>query len=326
MTRRSHQNTPSSSINIRLIPFQLAGLCPFSPTSPALTIALLVWTFANLTLVVILLVKVTGSASLLFMDPDGGKGHQLNPILLIKSSFTIAAHVLVLVETLIQHVTFRRVEERLESTDKSLSMVGSKSGPSQRKLLFYLVICATSEVGNFWLAQPLYRTAWYTTVASQAVIRLKHLQHMQYVEGLSIRFRVLKKQLQQFVTTTNAAKDEEKARYSGGKFASHAKQQHSIDGNLPDCLRKVFIIKSTYLALWDAGQLLAGAFTLAQLANLLQNFVQCTCDLYTIYSHLYRNDHHFGDIFDTVLGLIPTLVALLLVLGSCEACRTQNLK
>lgn len=26
---------------------------------------------------------------------------------------------------------------------------------------------------------------------------------------------------------------------------------------------------------------------------------------------------------DTVLGLIPTLVALLLVLGSCEACKTQ---
>ncbi|KAL1378979.1 hypothetical protein pipiens_015236 [Culex pipiens pipiens] len=269
MTRRSHQNTPSSSINIRLIPFQLAGLCPFSPTSPALTIALLIWTFVNLTLVVILLVKVTGSASLLFLDPDGGKGHQLNPILLIKSSFTIAAHVLVLAETLIQHVTFRRVEERLESTDESLSMVGSKSGPSQRKLLFYLVICATSE-------------------------------YMQYVEGLSIRFRVLKKQLQQFVTTTNAAKDEEKARYSGGKFASHAKQQHSIDGDLPDCLRKVFIIKSTYLALWDAGQPLAGAFTPAQLANLLQNFVQCTCDLYTIYSHLYRNDHHFGDIFGKI--------------------------
>ncbi|XP_053666039.1 putative gustatory receptor 2a [Anopheles marshallii] len=86
-------------------------------------------------------------------------------------------------------------------------------------------------------------------------------------------------------------------------------------------LRKIFAIKSTYLTLWHAAKDLNGCCVYSQLANLLQNFIQCTCDLYSLYALLYLNQ--LGDIFGFILSIVATFTALGIVLAACENCKNQ---
>ncbi|XP_035914937.1 putative gustatory receptor 2a [Anopheles stephensi] len=86
-------------------------------------------------------------------------------------------------------------------------------------------------------------------------------------------------------------------------------------------LRRMFAAKSTYLTLWHAAKDLNGCCVYSQLANLLQNFIQCTCDLYSLYALLYLNQ--FGDIFGFILSIVATFTALGIVLAACENCKTQ---
>ncbi|XP_041777863.1 gustatory receptor 68a-like [Anopheles merus] len=86
-------------------------------------------------------------------------------------------------------------------------------------------------------------------------------------------------------------------------------------------LRRMFVAKGTYLTLWHASKDLNGGCVYSQLANLLQNFIQCTCDLYSLYALLYLNQ--LDDIFAYILSIVATFTALGVVLAACENCKNQ---
>lgn len=122
---------------------------------------------------------------------------------------------------------------------------------------------------------------WVACILPLTVSRLRHLQHSLFIEVLSCRFRVIKMELKSI------------ARLS--KLESNqliAKNYAFYDG----LFNKISSIKKVYNILWETSLLINKSFGISQLTNLLQNFVQLTCDLYMMYSFLYYND------FDKIPG------------------------
>ncbi|XP_053673505.1 gustatory receptor 8a-like [Anopheles nili] len=157
---------------------------------------------------------------------------------------------------------------------------------------------------------PPQRVTWCLTVSSLFVIRMKHLHHAYHIDRLAARFDILREQLESLI---GSAAD------NLGEWSALLKSHRN--GPRESNQRRIFTAKGTYLALWRASKDLNECCVYSQLANLLQNFIQCTCDLYTMYSLLYLNQ--ISDIFGYILNVVATFAALGVVLAACENCKNQ---
>ncbi|XP_035795066.1 putative gustatory receptor 2a [Anopheles albimanus] len=192
-----------------------------------------------------------------------------------------------------------------------------------------------------------HQAIWCLTAPSLLIIRIKHLHHTYHIDRLSARFELLGRQLTMLLEGQSSGKDSvpqdakddtPKARARG--YWNAGIVQRAIPTNSwptvntgprslwydhllheTENMSRMFRIKGTYLALWQAVLALNDCCVHSQLANLLQNFIQCTCDLYSMYSLLYLNQ--FGDIFGYILSVIATFTALGIVLAACEHCKDQ---
>ncbi|KFB46672.1 AGAP009855-PA-like protein [Anopheles sinensis] len=222
-------------------------------------------------------------------------------------------------------------------------------------LLFMTFVCATElAILRMVYPDPVQQAIWCLTVSSLIVTRMKHLHHAHHIDRLTARFVILREQLERLcdVGTPSANEGHLGEQWLPGGIAGKRKNELDVlhrpsgVGYVPmtaclkgqaslqeapsdrtagslqaEHLRRMFLVKGTYLALWHAGKDLNGCCVYSQLANLLQNFIQCTCDLYSMYSLLYLNQ--FEDIFGFILSVVATFAALGIVLAACENCKNQ---
>uniref|UniRef100_A0A182YDK7 Uncharacterized protein n=2 Tax=Anopheles stephensi TaxID=30069 RepID=A0A182YDK7_ANOST len=292
----------------------------------------------------------------LFADLRTGKGISVIPF--IKSSITVVTHLVVVLEALLARGVYRALDVRVTSVDGTLDeLTGGTAGTRlaqartqfRNKLLLFGVFCCAIELGILALIypHPAQRVLWCLTVPSLVIIRMKHLHHAYHIDRLTARFGVLREQLESLAVVgrpISPGYQELAGRKVPPKVTSLDRwkmnrpavdidpwtlrnptgRAKSLGTDAPPDtkhLRRMFAAKSTYLTLWHAAKDLNGCCVYSQLANLLQNFIQCTCDLYSLYALLYLNQ--FGDIFGFILSIVATFTALGIVLAACENCKTQ---
>nr|XP_049465505.1 uncharacterized protein LOC125907436 isoform X3 [Anopheles coluzzii] len=339
--------------------FQLCALQTYASTDAPLGSSLaLLWCIGNCILYVGVLTFCIIERRWLFADARTGTG--INFIPFIKTSITIVTHLVVLLEALIARGVYRALDVRVASvdgalghlTDRAASRLARARTHFRNKLLLFCAFCCAIELGILALvySDPVQLALWCLTVPSLVIIRLKHLHHAYHIDRLTARFDILREQLESLVTDgvspgrpkpTEATAVPPNAQTSLIRWKmngpsrpavivdswtglSTMKSPVSIGATsqvdrVP--LRRMFVAKGTYLTLWHASKDLNGCCVYSQLANLLQNFIQCTCDLYSLYALLYLNQ--LDDIFAYILSIVATFTALGVVLAACENCKNQ---
>ncbi|XP_052895448.1 putative gustatory receptor 2a [Anopheles moucheti] len=338
--------------------FQLCGLQTYAgPGAPFGSTLALLWCVGCCILYGGVLAYCFIERRWLFADSRTGIG--INVIPFIKSSTTVVAHLVVLVEALLARGVYRALDVRVTSVDGTLDELTGRTAGSilahartqfRTKLALFGAYCCAIELGILALvyANPLHRIIWCLTVPSLVTIRMKHLHHAYHIDRLTARFSILREQMESLVDGRTISLGQLELtednvppkRTSLDRWKTKASLRPAIidpwtlrnpagltkslgsDGR-PEMkhLRQLFAIKSTYLTLWHAAKDLNGSCVYSQLANLLQNFIQCTCDLYSLYSLLYLNQ--LGDIFGFILSIVATFTALGIVLAACENCKNQ---
>uniref|UniRef100_A0A182MSG3 Gustatory receptor n=1 Tax=Anopheles culicifacies TaxID=139723 RepID=A0A182MSG3_9DIPT len=338
--------------------FQLCGLQTYAgPSAPFGSTLALLWCIGNCILYAGVLAYCFIERRWLFTDSRTGTG--INVIPFIKSSITIVAHLVVLLEAILARGVYRALDIRVTSVDGTLDSLTNRQAGSilaqartqfRNKLLLFGAFCGAIELGILVLVytNPVHRVIWCLTVPSLVTIRMKHLHHAYHIDRLTARFGVLREQLESLVIGQTISPGQ--PQLTGDKVPPKltSLNRWKMNSTLrpaiidpwtlrnpaglakspgPDAafdakhLRQLFATKSTYLTLWHAAKDLNGCCVYSQLANLLQNFIQCTCDLYTLYSLLYLNQ--LGDIFGFILSIVATFTALGIVLAACENCKNQ---
>ncbi|EAA43544.3 AGAP009855-PA [Anopheles gambiae str. PEST] len=318
--------------------FQLCALQTYASTDAPLGSSLaLLWCIGNCILYVGVLTFCIIERRWLFADARTGTG--INFIPFIKTSITIVTHLVVLLEALIARGVYRALDVRVASVDGALGHLTDRAASSlararthfRNKLLLFCAFCCAIELGILALvySDPVQLALWCLTVPSLVIIRLKHLHHAYHIDRLTARFDILREQLESLVTDgvspgrpkpTEATAVPPKAQTSLTRWKMNGPSRPAvIVDRVP--LRRMFVVKGTYLTLWHASKDLNGCCVYSQLANLLQNFIQCTCDLYSLYALLYLNQ--LDDIFAYILSIVATFTALGVVLAACENCKNQ---
>uniref|UniRef100_A0A182FZY8 Gustatory receptor n=1 Tax=Anopheles albimanus TaxID=7167 RepID=A0A182FZY8_ANOAL len=313
--------------------FQLCGLQSFAGGEQPLqsTLALL-WCTGNIILYGGVLAYCLIERRWLFADE---RSTGLNFIPFIKSSITIVTHLTVLLEALFARNAYRALELRLSAidgglrklTDAAIEQLHLADRHYRNKLLLFVLFGGLAELGILAMVHGnlQHQAIWCLTAPSLLIIRIKHLHHTYHIDRLSARFELLGRQLTMLLEGQSSGKDSvpqdakddtPKARARGPRSLWYDHLLHETEN-----MSRMFRIKGTYLALWQAVLALNDCCVHSQLANLLQNFIQCTCDLYSMYSLLYLNQ--FGDIFGYILSVIATFTALGIVLAACEHCKDQ---
>uniref|UniRef100_A0A182PYZ9 Gustatory receptor n=1 Tax=Anopheles epiroticus TaxID=199890 RepID=A0A182PYZ9_9DIPT len=320
--------------------FQLCGLQTYASSPLGSTLALL-WCIGNCILYLNVLAYCVIERRALFIDARTGTG--INFIPFIKTSITIVAHLVVLLEALVTRSMYRVLDVRVTSVDGALGELTDKAKPRlaqaraqfRNKLLLFGAFCCVVELGILALVytDPLQLAIWYLTVPSLVIIRLKHLHHAYHIDRLTARFDILRERMESLAAGTSspgqpAQTGEKKAPTSLDRWKINVSSRPAVidpwtvqpPADHP-LLRRIMVAKSTYLTLWHASKDLNGCCVYSQLANLLQNFIQCTCDLYLLYALLYLNQ--LDDIFGFILSIVATFTALGVVLAACENCKSQ---
>ncbi|XP_050094417.1 putative gustatory receptor 2a [Anopheles aquasalis] len=326
--------------------FQLCGLQSFAsggarPLQSALS---LLWCTGNIVLYGGVLAYCLIERRWLFADE---RSTGLNFIPFIKSSITIVAHLSVLLEALFARNAYRALELHLSAIDRGLRKLTDATVDElhladrhyRNKLLLFVLFCGLTELGILAMVHgnTQHQAIWCLTAPSLLIIRIKHLHHTYHIDRLSARFELLGRQLTRLLERQPSDKDTVPQDVKDDSTPRARARGHSIwpmvntgprsrwyDMHVlheTENVSRMFRIKGTYLALWQAVLALNDCCVHSQLANLLQNFIQCTCDLYSMYSLLYLNQ--FGDIFGYILSVIATFTALGIVLAACENCKDQ---
>uniref|UniRef100_A0A240SXW4 Gustatory receptor n=1 Tax=Lutzomyia longipalpis TaxID=7200 RepID=A0A240SXW4_LUTLO len=293
--------------------FQFLGLCPVSletskdnPKKIANTL-LGVWSIVNFALVLALTTVVFINYDSVF-SPDSDVG-QFND--LVKFVTVILTHGTALGEAILTRATLLSAWTRLTTVDNLFHQIGIPVTQHRMKFfrdfsakfLIYTTLTLTIELTI--LATIHFDANWTRNVAitfiSLLVSRMRHLHLTMFVDLIRSRLHIVRKELKQMVVIT--------------------KNNHFV---LKDELAtkrietRLVQMKKIYSVLWECHGDVNSSFGWSELAALMQNFIQLTCDLYWIYSVLNRNE--LRSIPQLVASLIPTFTAIIIMLHSCEKC------
>lgn len=229
--------------------------------------------------------------------------------------FTIMAltYFVATVESLIVRRNFISIWEKVTQIDESFaSLIPNYASKTlqifHRKTARKILICLTfTVIVELIIAvnvrtNPGWHFMWCISIIPLTMSRMRHLQHTFYVDILACRFGLIKRELKSIVKMTRAESSE-----------LLMKNPAFYDG----LFKRLSRIKNVYNVLWETSLIINRSFGVSQLwvlffhtfndmrewpvnftychfipsrANLLQNFVSLTCDLYLVYSYLYRND------------------------------------
>lgn len=198
-----------------------------------------------------------------------------------KGAAIILTHLAVVYEALFTRQEQRQLWAKLLVVDECLANLGANATVARMRFFrdysikfgSYLTFALISELVIFFAVQDNseWSLYWYATIASLMVIRMKHLQHVLYVDLLTSRFHVIKLELERIAVTSRKIMDDQ-------------------------LLEQVKGLQIAYATLYEMSDLLETVCNISQLTNLTQNFIQLSGDLYWMYSMLQGNQ------FDEIPG------------------------
>lgn len=260
--------------------FQFCGICPIDVIYKrprrmfrfltTLDICLPLWSLAMLAPLIAYVVVIAYYNSEI-MDNFGSLG-KVNAG--AKGAAIILTHLAVVYEALLTRGEQRMLLVKLLAVDECLASIGANATGARKRYFWnysikfgsYLTFALVSELIIFFNVRnnSEWSTYWYATIVSLMVIRMKHLQHVLYVDILTSRFHLIKFELERIATTSRKIMDYQ-------------------------LLEQLKGLQSAYATLYEMCDLLEVICNISQLANLTQNFIQLSGDLYWMYSMLQRN-------------------------------------
>lgn len=316
----------------------LLSVCGFCPTRidgkgtklQIWNVILMTWSILHLVLATLL-----GAVAYQAFVDDNSDISSFNNVL--KFSVTALTYFVTCVESIAVRKNFIEIWIRIRLIDDLIgnmlqdyeSILNKFYKETVLKIVAYMFFTTAIEVLVITNVYELesWRLMWSLLIIPVTMSRFRHLHHTLFIEMLSCRFRVIKNELKSIVEFT---------KLDSNKLM--AKNFVFYEG----LFKKLSTIKSVYNTLWETSLLINRSFGVSQLINLLQNFVQLTCDLYLVYSFLYKNNltyilgNHlftvllnFPKLHDKIfflelmLQLFPTITVLVLVLNACEECLEQ---
>jgi hypothetical protein len=265
---------------------QLCGMCPISLSlsqkekNQSKNVMLGIWSIVNIAGVVLLFAMVLVNFSYFFTENQHPTIGSFNDILKFLTIFL--THIVILNECLVTRENYVEIEEKIQDTNQMLAGIGIDLKELQqsfcerfaKKFLLCFVISWAVEVkiivGS--LNNVQWTKIWFVTIISLMITRSRHLQHTFYIDNLAYRTKVIKKHLKQIVQKSMVQ-----------DYFQSAHHMDQVFGELK-------LTKNIYNNLWETAELINRSFGYSQLMNLMQNFIQLTCDLYWIYSVLYKNN------------------------------------
>lgn len=282
--------------------FHCSGMNPVSvlssPQHQRKNVILAYWSLVCLLLLCILTILVFTSDRV--FGPHNYIG-EFNDMIKLASLF--ATHLVILVEALVSrsHLSafWQKVGEVDTTTFSEFDLVHRpESFEKQFSVKFCLnllsILAVETAIVSSVQEDSLWTRLWCLSITSLTVSRLRHLHMMLHVDAISFRLKVIRRELQKMVTSSTTGQPD--------KVACH----------------KLSLTKNAYNILYECCGHVNFSFGFSQLFNLMQNFIQLTCDLYWIYSILYRNDLTY--ILVLMLLLLPTFQVIIVTLSSCEQC------
>jgi hypothetical protein len=281
--------------------FKLFGLCPLHQKGETRRDSILSACLRALSIIQLSIVLFIIYRSFNTFVHDSSDLSSFNNIL----TFTIilSTHVVIIVESLITCKNFPNImtnidfidgklREMIENYDASILEFSKKL--SKIIIAYVLIIMIASEGVIYYNVsndENLF-FLWSSYIFSLTTSRLRHLQHYVYVNLISCRLKTIKNELKFIVKLTQM---NDNALIRNDNFTN------ALFG-------KINFTKSIYNITWESSLLINKSFGFSQLFNLLQNFVQLTCDLYVFYEFLYKNN------FDLIVGesKLTTIINILI--------------
>ncbi|CAO1359962.1 unnamed protein product, partial [Diamesa hyperborea] len=308
----------SVAFSVLLEIFKFCGICPIQlqqnkkhkKKTETVNILLIVWSSFHLLLIAALTLFVFGE----FSSTESSELASFNNVL--KFSMMVLTHFVAILESVVMRKNFISVWEQMATVDDLIeNMIENYSKmqktfykKTSRKIIFCIIFAIVFElivIANVFKLE-VWTFMWCASILPLMMSRMRHLQHTLYIDLLTCRFKVIKKELKAIVKLTKIE--------SNLLIAKNTFYHDKL-------FSKLNTIKSTYNTLWESSLMINRSFGFSQLANLLQCFVQLTCDLYSIYSVLYKNNLTY--ILELLFQLFPTILIVIVVLNACEQCLEQ---
>jgi gustatory receptor len=268
-----------------LAAFRLFGLSPIridetpKQKNAFINVILIVWSIFQFLLIGVL----TFCVAIKFMHEDSDDFANFNNMLTFSS--IVLTHFIIVVESAIVRQNFISIWRNIRAVDALINkMIGEYDVILRNfykrtaiKVIGFIFMTALLEMGVIFtvLNDRHWTFMWWACIVSLTVSRMRHLQHLLFIDMLAVRFCVIKRELKSIVRLTKLENNQ-----------LIAKNYSFYEG----LFNKIGSIKKVYNILWESSLLLNKSFGFSQLSNLLQNFVQLTCDLYSMYSFLYVNN------------------------------------
>lgn len=269
--------------------FQLTAMCPLpilntisgcretAPKHSTRARLLFIWSLFNIVFVVVVFFIVVIVYQTHFLKPKSSLS-TFNDMANLSTRFL--THLVIIAESLWSRNEMFTFLYKLSQVNAELD----KLYLDQKKRKFPLIEAYLMKCVIYWVlmwaievtiiirvyGNREYSLYWCICIFSVVIGRLRHLQHALFVDVLTVRFTVVRKEMQRFVDFSKR----------NGKLV--------MDDLL--IMAKIRMIKSVYSTLYEMNLHLNNSFGLSQLVNLMQNFIQLTSDLFWIYSEMYRND------------------------------------
>lgn len=238
--------------------FTICGFCPLeiewkrNVKCKMLNIVLIFWSIFHFAIVI----SISFTATKVFLTDD--EVSSFNNIL--KFSIMVLTHFIAILESLALRANFVKVWKKVAIIDESFASITSSYSEIQKifyrstakKILSCLTFTIVIEViiiANVSSVKS-WSFMWLISIIPLMMSRIRHLQHTLYVDVLSFRFGLIKKELKAIVKITRVGNNE-----------LLMKNQVFYDG----LFKRLSKIKNIYNHLWEASLLVNRSFGLSQL-------------------------------------------------------------
>lgn len=242
--------------------FTIFGFCPLkfdrktakvSQNFKAASILLLILSLLHLAVIIFLVYFAFKT----FFSADSDVGSFNN---ILKFSVMALTHFAAIVESMIVRKNFVEIWIRVNHIDESLDLMlpdyqlilKTFYKKTSRKIVLVLLMAVFVELYIIANISSVYSWTfmWSVTIISLMMSRLRHLQHTLYIDMLSCRFQVIKKELKAIVKLT--------------KMENNVLVVKNLNF-YSSLFRKLSTIKNVYNTLWETSLYLNRSFGVSQL-------------------------------------------------------------
>lgn len=194
--------------------FKFCGICPIQlqqnkkhkKKNEIVNILLIVWSSFQLLLIAALTFFVFGE----FSSTESSELASFNNVL--KFSMMVLTHFVAILESIVMRKNFISVWEQIATVDNLIeNMIENYSKmqktfykKTSRKLIFCIIFAIVFElivIANVFKLE-VWTFIWCASILPLMMSRMRHLQHTLYIDLLTYRFKVIKKELKAIVKLT----------------------------------------------------------------------------------------------------------------------------